>query len=176
MRFLRDRMIEHGKCRGLNLGLNLKRGGPEISNDFIVWRRPGQPDMGVDIGSAYDDTSRRLGLTWHTYGPPTTTAIRTTRISARSTAIDGVQFVRSGGPAKAGPFVYSAILGATCRIAFLESVPCNICGSIESHVLQPAQYDILPCRRRFHPHVQQLQRRAAESSARGVRAIAGCST
>ena len=24
----------------------------------------------------------------------------------------------------------------------LESVPCNICGSIESHVLQPAQYDI----------------------------------
>jgi 2-polyprenyl-3-methyl-5-hydroxy-6-metoxy-1,4-benzoquinol methylase len=26
--------------------------------------------------------------------------------------------------------------------SFLESVPCNICGSIESHVLQPAQYDI----------------------------------
>lgn len=25
---------------------------------------------------------------------------------------------------------------------FLESVPCNICGSIESHILQPAQYDI----------------------------------
>ncbi len=26
-----------------------------------------QHDMGVDIGSAYDDTSRRLGLAWHTY-------------------------------------------------------------------------------------------------------------
>ncbi len=68
MEFLRDRMIEHGKCRGLNLGLNLKRGGPTISADFIVWRRPGHPDMGVDIGTAYDDTSRRLGLSWHTYG------------------------------------------------------------------------------------------------------------
>jgi hypothetical protein len=70
MRFLRDRMIEHGKCKGHNLGLNLKRGGPEISNDFLVWRRSGKPDMGVDIGSAYDDTSRRLGLSWHTYDPP----------------------------------------------------------------------------------------------------------
>jgi hypothetical protein len=67
MEFLRDRMIEHGKCRGLDLGQNLKRGGPTISSDFIVWRRPGQHDMGVDIGSAYDDTSRRLGLSWHTY-------------------------------------------------------------------------------------------------------------
>ncbi len=70
MAFLRDRMIEHGKCRGLNLGLNLKRGGPTISYDFIVWRRPGKPDMGVDIGSAYDDTKRRLSLAWHTYDPP----------------------------------------------------------------------------------------------------------
>jgi hypothetical protein len=70
MQFLRNKMIEHGKCRGLNLGLNLKRGGPTISNDFIVWRRPGKPDMGVDIGSAYDDTRRRLGLAWHTYDPP----------------------------------------------------------------------------------------------------------
>jgi len=67
MEFLRDRMIEHGKCRGLNLGLNLKRGGPTISSDFLVWRRPGYPDMGVDVGSAYDDTRRRLGLSWHTY-------------------------------------------------------------------------------------------------------------
>ncbi|RPI50310.1 MAG: hypothetical protein EHM55_21705 [Acidobacteria bacterium] len=67
MEFLRDRMIEHGKCRGLDLGLNLKRGGPTISSDFIVWRRPGQHDVGVDIGSAYDDTSRRLSLSWHTY-------------------------------------------------------------------------------------------------------------
>jgi hypothetical protein len=68
MEFLRNKMIEHGKCKGLDLGLNLKRGGPEISRDFIVWRRSGQPDVGVDIGSAYDDTSRRLSLSWHTYG------------------------------------------------------------------------------------------------------------
>jgi len=70
MEFLRNKMIEHGKCRGLDLGLNLKRGGPTISSDFIVWRRSGRPDMGVDIGSAYDDTRRRLGLSWHTYDPP----------------------------------------------------------------------------------------------------------
>jgi hypothetical protein len=70
MEFLRNKMIEHGKCKGLDLGLNLKRGGPTISADFIVWRRPGKPDMGVDIGSAYDDTKRRLGLAWHTYDPP----------------------------------------------------------------------------------------------------------
>ena len=70
MEFLRNKMIEHGKCRGLDLGLNLKRGGPTISTDFIVWRRPGRPDMGVDVGSAYDDTKRRLGLSWHTYDPP----------------------------------------------------------------------------------------------------------
>lgn len=68
MAFLRDRMIEHGKCKGLDLGLNLKRGGPSISLDFLVHRRPGHPDQGVDIGSAYDDTSRRLKLAWHTYG------------------------------------------------------------------------------------------------------------
>jgi hypothetical protein len=63
-------MIEHGKCLGVDLGLNLKRGGPSISYDFLVWRRTGKPDMGVDIGSAYDDTSRRLRLSWHTYDPP----------------------------------------------------------------------------------------------------------
>ena len=66
MQFLRDRMIEHGKCRGLNLGLNLKRGGPSISNDFIVWRRSGQHDMGVDIARGYDDTDSKLRLMWHT--------------------------------------------------------------------------------------------------------------
>ncbi len=70
MEFLRNKMIEHGKCRGLDLGLNLKRGGPAISADFIVWRRSGRPDMGVDVGSAYDDTRRRLSLSWHTYDPP----------------------------------------------------------------------------------------------------------
>ncbi len=41
MQFLRDRMIEHAKCRGLDVGQNLKRGGPEISNDFIAWKTGG---------------------------------------------------------------------------------------------------------------------------------------
>jgi hypothetical protein len=68
MAFLRDRMIEHGKCRGLDLGLNLKRGGPSISYDFLVWRRPGHHDTGVDIARGYDDTGNRLSLGWLTYG------------------------------------------------------------------------------------------------------------
>jgi hypothetical protein len=68
MAFLRDRMIEHGRCRGLDLGLNLKRGGPSISYDFLVWRRPGHHDTGVDIARGYDDTSNRLELGWLTYG------------------------------------------------------------------------------------------------------------
>ena len=62
-------MIEHAKCRGLDVGQNLKRGGPEISNDFIAWRNGGRLE-GVDIASGYDDTSTRLNLQWHTYGPP----------------------------------------------------------------------------------------------------------
>jgi hypothetical protein len=69
MQFLRDRMIEHAKCRGLDVGQNLKRGGPEISNDFIAWKTGGHVE-GVDIASAYDDTSMTLRLQWHTYGPP----------------------------------------------------------------------------------------------------------
>jgi hypothetical protein len=69
MQFLRDRMIEHAKCRGLDVGLNLKRGGPSISNDFIAWKTGGHVE-GVDIASAYDDTHSRLNLQWHRYGPP----------------------------------------------------------------------------------------------------------
>jgi hypothetical protein len=69
MQFLRDRMIEHAKCQGLDVGQNLKRGGPEISNDFIAWKTGGHVE-GVDIASGYDDTSSRLNLMWHTYGPP----------------------------------------------------------------------------------------------------------
>jgi len=69
MQFLRDRMIEHAKCRGLDVGLNLKRGGPSISNDFVAWKNGGTLE-GVDIASGYDDTSTRLRLQWHRYGPP----------------------------------------------------------------------------------------------------------
>jgi hypothetical protein len=63
MRFLRDRMIEIGLCGGVQLGWNLKRGGPEISNDFLAWRTGGG-DMGVDIGFDYDNTSEPLRLQW----------------------------------------------------------------------------------------------------------------
>jgi hypothetical protein len=63
MSFLRDRIIESGKCGGLDLGRNLKRGGPELSIDFLAWRQSGG-DMGVDIGFSYDDTSVPLKLQW----------------------------------------------------------------------------------------------------------------
>jgi len=67
MEFLRDVIIATGKCRGLDLARNLKRGGPEISRDFLVYRsdkgKNGR-DRGVDIASAYDDTSQTLKLHW----------------------------------------------------------------------------------------------------------------
>ena len=63
MQFLRDRVIEVGKCGGLDLGWNLKRGGPEISNDFIT-ERVGGAVLGHDIGFAYDDPGRPLELYW----------------------------------------------------------------------------------------------------------------
>lgn len=63
MEFLRDRIIEAGKCGGLNLGWNLKRGGPDRSVDFLAWRRS-DGDMGIDIGFDYDNTSTPLKLYW----------------------------------------------------------------------------------------------------------------
>jgi hypothetical protein len=66
MMFLRDRIIEAGKCGGLDLGWNLKRGGPELSIDFITNRTGGLD--GIDIGFAYDDTSTPLRLSWQTGG------------------------------------------------------------------------------------------------------------
>jgi hypothetical protein len=62
MEFLRDRVIETGICGGMDLGWNLKRGGPAVSIDAIVWRH-GFDDI-IDIGLAYDDTSRPLQLQW----------------------------------------------------------------------------------------------------------------
>jgi hypothetical protein len=64
MEFIRDAIIETGRCRGLNLGRNFKRGTPVISRDFIVWRRSGQPDNGIDIASGYDAVGNTLKLTW----------------------------------------------------------------------------------------------------------------
>jgi hypothetical protein len=69
MEFLRDRVIEAGICGGLDLGWNNKRGTGPRSIDAIAWRH-GVDDV-VDIGAAYDDTSRPLGLQWGIVaGPP----------------------------------------------------------------------------------------------------------
>jgi hypothetical protein len=63
MIFLRDRMIEAGLCGGMRLGWNLKRGGPEISTDYITWNGGGGW-VGVDIAHDYDNQSITLQLTW----------------------------------------------------------------------------------------------------------------
>ena len=70
MQFLRDRLIEHAICKGLNVGWNLKRGGPEISNDFITYFTGGRW-VGVDIASGYDDTSETLNMMWYQHGAGT---------------------------------------------------------------------------------------------------------
>ena len=67
MLFLRDKIIESGLCGGMNLAWNLKRGGPELSNDFIAWQHDGGWE-GVDIGFAFDDTSSVLRLQWAEFG------------------------------------------------------------------------------------------------------------
>jgi len=67
MTFLRDRVIETGICGGMELGWNMKRGGPEKSIDYITWHN-GREWIGVDIGRAYDATDRRLELVWNLDG------------------------------------------------------------------------------------------------------------
>ena len=68
MQFLRDRIIEFGICGGMNIGWNMKRGGPEKSTDFVAWH-DGRRRMGVDIAYAYDAPDRQLQLVWAVYGP-----------------------------------------------------------------------------------------------------------
>lgn len=70
MQFLRDRLIEHATCKGLNVGLNLKRGGPEVSNDFITFFTLGRW-VGVDIAGGYDDTGSTLSMMWYQHGAST---------------------------------------------------------------------------------------------------------
>jgi hypothetical protein len=70
MQFMRDRLIEHATCRGLSVGHNLKRGGPEISNDFITFYTLGRW-VGVDIAGSYDDTSQPLTMMWYQHGAST---------------------------------------------------------------------------------------------------------
>ncbi len=67
MEFMRDRIIETGRCKGMDLGRNFKRGTPVISHDFIVWRS--DRDRGVDIASGFDDVTKPLKLTWQVFGP-----------------------------------------------------------------------------------------------------------
>jgi hypothetical protein len=64
MEFIRDRVIEVGKCGGLTLGWNLKRGGPETSTDFITERMADGHVIGHDIAFDYDNTSAPLRLYW----------------------------------------------------------------------------------------------------------------
>jgi hypothetical protein len=67
MMFIRDRIIEGGLCAGFQFGWNLKRGGPELSIDFLAWRRS-DGDMGVDIAFDYDNIGNTLRLQWHEAG------------------------------------------------------------------------------------------------------------
>ena len=70
MEFLRNRVIESGICGGLDLAWNLKRGVGPHSIDALAWRHDGIVDV-VDIGVAYDDTSRPITLWWGIVaGPP----------------------------------------------------------------------------------------------------------
>jgi hypothetical protein len=70
MAFLRDRIIEAGICGGLDLAWNKKRGDGPHSIDALAWRIGGRDEV-VDIGAAYDDTSRPLRLQWGIVaGPP----------------------------------------------------------------------------------------------------------
>jgi hypothetical protein len=70
MAFLRDRIIESGRCGGLDLAWNRKRGNGPHSIDALAWRTGGGDEV-VDIGLAYDDTSIPLRLGWGIVaGPP----------------------------------------------------------------------------------------------------------
>lgn len=70
MAFLRDRIIERGRCKGHDLAWNLKRGQGPHSIDALAWRVNGQVEV-VDIGVGYDDTSQPLQLQWLIVaGPP----------------------------------------------------------------------------------------------------------
>ncbi len=68
MEFLRDRMIEAGTCGGMQLGWNMKRGGPEVSIDFLTELVNGRWN-GIDIATDYDNHGNRLRLSWHDTGP-----------------------------------------------------------------------------------------------------------
>ena len=57
--------IDHrsGQVRRTGLRLEPQAGGPELSIDVIVWKRP-DGNMGVDIGFDYDNIGTELKLVW----------------------------------------------------------------------------------------------------------------
>jgi hypothetical protein len=61
--FLRDRIIEAGLCGGLDLGWNLKRGGPTLSLDFLAEQVNGTV-IGHDFAFDSDNTATVLHLYW----------------------------------------------------------------------------------------------------------------
>lgn len=63
MAFLRDRVIETGLCGGMKIAWNLKRGGPELSLDYVTTYKDGRW-IGVDIAQDYDNYRERLDLRW----------------------------------------------------------------------------------------------------------------
>ncbi len=70
MEFIRDRIIETGICKGLDLARNFKRGTLVISHDFLVWRSnigKGGRDRGVDIATGYDEVKLPLRVKWQVF-------------------------------------------------------------------------------------------------------------
>ena len=70
MGFIRDRIIETGICKGLDLARNFKRGTPVISHDFLVYRSnvgKGGRDRGVDIATGYDELKLPIRLKWQVF-------------------------------------------------------------------------------------------------------------
>ncbi len=67
MAFIRDRIIEAGKCGGLDLGWNLKRGGSGAEHR-LPRRAPRQRRDGHDIGADYDNIGTTLRLQWSEAG------------------------------------------------------------------------------------------------------------
>jgi hypothetical protein len=63
MEFLRDRIIEAGLCGGMDLGWNLKRGGPDISHDFIAERKNGRVH-GYDFAAGSKVLDQEVELYW----------------------------------------------------------------------------------------------------------------
>jgi hypothetical protein len=70
MEFLRDRIIEAGRCGGLDLARNLKRNIGPHSHDAIAWRKPNGFVEVIDIASAFDDKTIHLELHWQVVDGP----------------------------------------------------------------------------------------------------------